>query len=406
MGFFKNNVVVINLMITILSVSPAFALGEGNRNLFLIGAMSLSPFFFIRYPVIIPHIDIPLTLLGTMMIGFPFALHADTLRWSTVLYSCMFFMYFMAFARVISLNKYSICDFVKLVKGLIYAYCIVLIIQQFCVLFGLPIFNVSNYTPMDPWKLNSLMSEPSHSARIIPILMFFFILLREKEIGAKYLFKERFQEDRLVWISFLWATLTMGSATAYIFSLIIVLFIFPSLKQAKTIIVMLVGAIAVIVMAGKSQNFVRAYKFGMAVLTLDEHKVIKADGSGAHRIVQSFRGAKAVGLHEVDDWFGHGVDADGLLIPNWQSRDLSGGAGLFCLWVNHVFLVCALWWCFSFWIVFLKETPFISIYIWILSVFIMGGLNNQIIWMVLALSFCYKLLAYNCDSNQRKIINR
>lgn len=33
MGFFKNDVVVINLMITILSVSPAFALGEGNRNL-------------------------------------------------------------------------------------------------------------------------------------------------------------------------------------------------------------------------------------------------------------------------------------------------------------------------------------------------------------------------------------
>lgn len=388
----RKDYAIINIMIILVAVSPAFALGEGNRNMLLIGAMCLSPYFFIRYPIIIPKVDIPLTLICFMMIAFPLIFHPETMRWSTVLYSCLFCLYFMAFARVLSVKEYSLLDFAQLLKGLIFAYCIVLIIQQFCVLFGLPIFNVSNYTPLEPYKLNSLMSEPSHSARIIPILMYFYILVKERINGEMYVLKERFTEDRKVWLAFLWSVLTMGSATAFIFLLIIVFKVFPSFKKANTLLVIVVGILAVSVAVNENHNLDRAFRFSKAVLTLDEKQIIRADGNGAHRIVQSFRGARFVGLNDKDDWVGHGVDADSELIPNWQSSYLPGGAGMFFLWVNYGFLACMLWWCFSFHVTLLKHEPLISTFIWLLTIFIMGGLNNQIIWLVLAISYCYKIL--------------
>ena len=390
--FLKRDSVLINLMIILVAVSPAFALGEGNKNMLLIGVMCLSPYFLIRYPIVIPKVDMPLTIMCMMMISFPMVFHPETMRWSTVLYTCLFCLYFMAFARVLVVKVYDFTDFTQLLKGLIYAYCIILIVQQFCVLFGFPIFNVSNYTPLEPFKLNSLMSEPSHSARIIPILMFFYILAKEHEIGQKYVLKEQFTDDRKVWIAFLWPMLTMGSATAFIFLLIIIFKVFPSFKRANTILVVIASLLIILTVASENHNFDRASRFSKAVLTLDEKQIIKADGSGAHRIVQSFRGARFVGLNDKDDWVGHGIDADQKLIPNWQSSYLPGGAGMFFLWVNYGFLACMLWWCFSFHITLLNHEPLISTFIWLLTIFIMGGLNNQIIWLVLTISYCYKIL--------------
>lgn len=175
-----------------MAIAPAFALGDDNRNLLLIGAMGVSPYFFFRYPIIIPKVDFYLGSICLFMVIFPLLFHPETMRWSTVLYSCMFCVYFMAFARVLYSNGYDFSDFSKLLKGLIYAYCIVLIIQQFCVLTNLPIFNLSNYDIREPWKLNSLMSEPSHSARIIPVLMYLYVTVQfnlKNNYSLKILFR-------------------------------------------------------------------------------------------------------------------------------------------------------------------------------------------------------------------------
>lgn len=67
----KKGSTIINIMIILVAVSPAFALGDGNKNMLLIGAMCLSPYYFFHYPVIIPKVDIPLTILCSMMIAFP-----------------------------------------------------------------------------------------------------------------------------------------------------------------------------------------------------------------------------------------------------------------------------------------------------------------------------------------------
>ncbi len=387
LAFLRKDNIFINIMITLIAVSPAFALGEGNRNLLLIGAMCLSPYYFLRYPIIIPKVDIPLVLLCYMMTGFPLVFHPDTMRWSTVLYSCMFCIYFMAFARVFLAKEYNLSDFSRLLKGLIYAYCIVLIIQQICVLFGWPIFNVSNYSPKEPWKLNSLMSEPSHSARIVPVLMYIFICC-EKGIKGTWSIKQSISEERWVWIAFLWSVLTMSSSTAFIFLFIIIAKSISTKKILSSIAVIAI-VIGVLYSSG-NRTIVRVQKIITATLTFDENKIIRADGSGSYRIVPTIRGAKAVSLTDLDDWFGHGIDADVYAIKPLPGTD-AGHAGSFYLWYNYGFLVSILFWMFSLSICLIKKDP-VSILVWLLCIFSYGGLNNQIIWLTIILLYTYKHL--------------
>lgn len=384
---------VINAIIILLAISPAFALNEvNNRNNLLVGVMPLSAFVLLLAPIIKPKIDVPLLLLCVAVIGLPLLINPSTIRWGTMLFSCSFAFFFLALSHLLSLKNYTNEAFCRLIKGLIFAYCIVLIIQQFCVLTHLPIFNVSNYDPKDPWKLNSLMSEPSHSARIVPALMFFYISTKERLMQRAYILKREYKNDRIVWWAFGWIILTMGSATAYLF-LTLVLIKITSIKNATNFIVLLVGLSIASFLMWENKNVQRSYNFITAVLSLDEKEIVKADDSGSHRIIPSIRGANFVGLSSSNDWLGYGVDADQELVPSFR-KHLQGGGGAFMIWINYGFLVALFWWCFSFGIVYLKEAPIISTLLWFLTIFIIGGFNNQILWLVLALSYTYKYLRH------------
>ena len=372
---------IVHIFIILLAVSPAFALGDDKRNLLLIGTMGFSPYFLIRYSVIVPKVDLPLILLCFGMITFPIVFHPETMRWSTVLYSCMFCLYFMAFVRVLGHSDYDLDDFSKLLKGLLYAYCIVLIIQQFCVLTGLPIFNVSNYSIKEPWKLNSLMSEPSHSARIIPVLMYVYVSVQFKLRGAHSL-KESFKQDRLVWLAFLWTTITMVSATAFIFMLI-VFAKFVKIKRIVPAIIAVASVVAIFTFYSENKTVGRVTRLAVAIVTLNEDEIFKADGSGAARIVPTIQGAKQVGFMTVDDWFGHGVDADVYAfrpLPGLKT----GHAGSFYLWFNFGLIVAFLYWAFTIKTCYARG-DWVSLLIWFVCVFMYGGLNNQIIWLSLSL---------------------
>lgn len=391
MNWTINNKIIVTVLIILLAISPSFALGAGNRNLLLIGVMSVTPLFILRYPIIIPKIDIPLICLCAMLILFPLALHPETMRWSTILYSCMFCLFFMFFVRVFLYSNFTTNDFLKTLKGLIYAYCIVLIIQQICVLTGLPIFNISNYNPMYPWKLNSLMSEPSHSARIIPLLMYIFVALKTSQ-NTNYTFTQSIKEDKLVWIAFMWPILTMGSATAFIF----MWFVFLKFTQIKKIIpsLLIIGTILIgLSFLSDNKSIKRVQKIVVATLTFDEEAIIKADHSASFRIVPTIQGAKEVGFSDFDDWFGHGVDADQKLIKPLPSVT-KGSAGAFYLWINWGIIVAALFWWFTFKIIFDKNNIITSIFIWFLIPFITGVINSQYVWFVICIWYIYKQTAF------------
>lgn len=387
MSYIFNNKIIVTVLIILLAISPSFALGAGNRNLLLIGVMAVTPLFILRYPIIIPKIDIPLICLCTMLILFPLALHPETMRWSTILYSCMFCLFFMSFVRVFLYSNFTANDFLKTLKGLIFAYCIVLIIQQICVLTGLPIFNVSNYSPLEPWKLNSLMSEPSHSARIIPLLMYVFIALKTAQ-NANYTFIQSLKEDKLVWIAFMWPILTMGSATAFIF----MWFVFLKFTQLKKLIpsFLAIGTILIVLsFFSDNKSIKRVHKVVYATLTFDEEAIIKADHSASFRIVPTIQGAKEIGFSDLDDWFGHGIDAEQQLIKPLPSVT-KGSAGAFYLYINWGIFVATLFWWFTFNTIFDKKNIISSIFIWFFTAFMSGGVNSQFLWLIMCLFFTYK----------------
>lgn len=68
---------VIKILIILISISPAFALGEGNRNLLLIMAMGLSPLLLLRRLTLIPKIDVPIISLCFCLICFPLFTHPE-----------------------------------------------------------------------------------------------------------------------------------------------------------------------------------------------------------------------------------------------------------------------------------------------------------------------------------------
>lgn len=391
MNKLKINNKLVNFIIITLSVSPAFALTDDNKNLFLIGTMAiLIPFVFIINPTRLSKIDLTLVSLCLFMIIFPLLGHPETMRWSTVLYSCMFCLYFMAFIRVLFDSTYSNDDLLKILKLLIYAYCIVLIIQQFCVLTGLPIFNLSNYSLKEPWKLNTLMSEPSHSARIIPVLMYLFVCCEEQQkMEEKLSIKESFKNSKLVWLSFLWCVCTMGSATAFIFMWIVFAKFINPQKILPTIAVCISVFIAIFYIS-ENKSVLRAKKIITATLTLDEDKILSADGSGGSRIVPTIQAAKILGVTSKSDLFGYGIDADQKIIKPLPGFT-KGQSGAFFLWINYGVIIAIIWWLFSLKICYIPGY-FVSLLIWFLILFSYGGFNNQIVWMTLTILYTYKYI--------------
>ena len=380
------NIFLVIILIS-MAISPAFALGEGNRNLLLIGIMCISPIVVLIYPRMDGN-DFLLLLFMVCIILFPLMNHPESMRWSTVLYSCMFCLTFMAYQRLLNQGSLTIEAYLKITKYLLYAYFIVLLIQQFCVLTGLPIFNLANYDPFEPWKLNSLAAEPSHSARIVALLMFCYITIKEIIFDRAYLFRDNFREDKWIWLAFVWTMVTMGSSTAFLF-LPIVLLKFVRLRNLIPLMIILFGTYYLIDIFGLV-SLERTYRVFTATLTLDEYKIIQADHSAAMRIVPTLICAKMIGLSTMNDWFGHGIDYTASfmyqLVPGIIPGTSSGGMFAFAL--EYGIITTAIFLSFSF-ITSFNRRDYLSIIFWILLV-ILNGINSQITWLAIILLFTNK----------------
>jgi hypothetical protein len=381
---FKISTLWLAIIIVSLAVAPAFALGEGNRNLFLIGVMAISPVIIISFKKYYLQ-DIWLLLFMVSIILFPLLNQPDSMRWSTVLYYIMFALTFVAYKQLLYSKSFSIESYQKLLVYMIYAYFVVLLIQQFSVLTGLPLFNESNYSQIEPWKLNSLAPEPAHTARIVALLMYSYITVKELIVKRKYNFNLDFKDDKRIWLACLWTMVTMGSGTAFLFIFILALK-FIRIKNLVPLLVAL-GLVVFLVDFMGITAFERTFKTLMATLTLDVDTIIKSDHSASIRIVPMMILATMVKLTTLNDWFGYGVDYVSsflsYMIPG-VPKDFSGG-GLFQVWIEYGFISFVLFLIFSFSNTF-RKGDYLSVVFWFVLVF-MYGLNSQIVWLCIVLLF-------------------
>ena len=87
-------------------------------------------------------------------------LHPNFFRPSTFFYSCMFVFTFLLYRSIVIRGAISVNDVARFVRYVLYAYFVVLVLQQFQVLIGEQPWNAPVYTE-NRWKLNSLSMEPS-----------------------------------------------------------------------------------------------------------------------------------------------------------------------------------------------------------------------------------------------------
>ena len=370
-----------------LSIAPAIFLGEGNRNLLLIGVIFITPIFLLKI-LKIEKIDILFFLMFLIMLLVPYIVNTETYRISTVLYSGLFGFLFITYKQLLNNSDFTIDTYLKLIKFIIYAYFIVLLIQQFCVLTGLPIFNISNYEQANPWKLNSLSAEPSHTGRIVPLLMFSYIVIKEFIENRKYSLSLDFTNDKYLWFAFSWIIFTSGSATAYLFFILIFLK-FLSLKNSIYLCILILLLIGLINFF-EINSYQRTLDFFMAVLTLDINKMMAVDHSASIRIAPLVVVFNNITATNINGLFGNGIDTTSNLISKYIygiPDDLVGG-GTFQLWYEYGFIVFILFIIYTFFNIYDKNNN-TNILFWFLLVFI-AGINSQMVWLCMVLLYTNK----------------
>lgn len=377
-----------------LSVAPSFALGEGDRNLVLIFMMSLSPVFYLVHARF-SRLDLPFFSLAILLIVFPLVVDPGSYRLTTVAYSVMFFFSFMVYVKAFNSSAISEIEYAKIIKVIIYAYTIMLLLQQLCVLLGLPVINSSNYYPPEPWKLNALSAEPAHSARIMSLLMYSLIVVSDGSARGRYTFREIVEKDLLVWLSYLWCIFTMGSVTGLVFFM----FVSLTLVRLKNIFPLIFAGVIFggIFSFFEISSLARFSDFVIAVLSFDLETMFKVDLSAAIRIAPQIIVASSVEVFSVNGLFGNGIDFTSTFLSEKVPglSDSASGGGMFQIWVEYGFIVFLFFTVLTFKVCVLGNDRF-SVLFWFFMVF-MYGINSQIVWLTIFVLYTNKSISNRGD---------
>lgn len=376
--------ILVSLFIIVFATSPdIFLYQKDDRNLLLIGIMALAPItlFFSKK---IYRLDILILFFLMSIVFTPLLNHYDTLRWSTIFYTIMFGITFIAYEHLLKRNLYSVDQYLKLLKNLLLAYFIVLLIQQFCVLLGLPVLLAGNYLPTEPWKLSSLAAEPSHASLSITVLMYSFITIKELLLNRKYKLFSDWRDDKWVWIAFIWFMLTSHSASAL---LLLMIFLSQFITSRNFLYLAIFGTVSIFIISFLDiPAFERASKFLTALLTFDPKEMISADHSGSYRFVPAMFIFQKVDLTSIDGWFGHGIDYVSsflyLIMPGTPKGYATGG--VMVVWIEYGFLSFSLFLLFSFIAVY-RNRKIMPIVLWFIFLFLGNGINTQTVWLALML---------------------
>lgn len=283
-----------------------------------VGLMGLSVFIFIfKVPYVSKALIWGMLYWGICLLGASFQ---EYMRFTTIGYMGLFIISYITFYNLVYSGAFTFSYFVKLLRSLIMVYGIVLILQQIALLLGfhsLPPINLVNQHFLSLTKLPSLSMEPSHSARILTVLMLSYLRCIELANGGvkpsiMTLFKI---EHRWVTILFLWAMLTMGSGTAFI-GLGLLSMYFIQWKTSIYIIPLLIGFLF-LGQVFEINQMDRAMRVTKTAITGNTKEIQAEDGSAATRIIPIINTIK-MDLTKKESWFGHGTSSYEKASTGWM----------------------------------------------------------------------------------------
>lgn len=268
-----------------------------------------------------------------------------------------------------------------------------LVVQQFCVFFG---FNVPNQGEIyhNPYKLNSLTSEPSHSSMVVCVMMLFLTLSQKTETPHSTLI-DSMRRFPLQWLCSLWILFSTANVTAFILAPLPLLpFINRRNFLLATCIANVIGCSILIAAHFGERQCSRICDVASVITTLDEHKITDADISIADRIVPSIRGAKRIANIDIHTLTGHGTDADLTEIANrpfFRVDQFRGSAGIFKLWYNFGIIPAIALFYLIFITIVRKGNP-VSFIVALLAIQLSADYNFQLLWMVMAVAMIYNYI--------------
>lgn len=385
----KNNRRLFYILLFVVSTSLSFASnGADRRNLLLIAVMGVCPLFLLFYHQFLRKIDIPVIVIVTLTFSTQIFFNYATFRASTVLFSCMFYVFFLAAVRVFYNSNMQYRQLIRAVRWLIIAYALVLIFQQICAVLDLPVFNRLTHVD-NPLKVNSLGTEPSHSVRYVGVLFYTYLVTMDKLAGRSISLTESFRCDVPVWLSMLYVMIMSISGTG----ILVLLLLLTKYVSAKNILY-ITGFSALVIGVGLSSDFEplqRSSSFVVAAATLDPGKMMDADQSAAIRTAPVVLCARRLNPMKLSTWVGEGIDTTKKWMPTMVPGMLENTSfgGLFNLAVEYGLLLVLVFGYFSFRWCYDPAHRITTIGLWFLCVF-MEGINMQMAWMCILMLYINK----------------
>lgn len=387
------------LIIISLSISPAIVTSqEDSRNFFLIGCMGLGPFFYLISTRKLFKIDRVILLFSLLLIIIPVLFNYGSIKWSSLFFTLMFLIYFLSGFHCAIRGKIEFGDIAKVCRLLILSYLIVLIIQQFCVLVSLPVFNGNQVNPLEPWKLNSLSAEPSHTSRYVGILMFAYVFCCRSMHKLNYSFIASVKADKLIWFAFGWIMLTTVSGTGIIvFALIMTLFL---TKKNILLFVLLFGLIGIVGVTSEITALKRSVVFLNAVITGNTDLMIDADHSASIRVAPWIWCIERLNPLSLRSWIGEGTGSTSLWMYTYMPGVPRGwtGGGIANMMVEYGLILGLYYLIFSYKCCSIRKYRICSIGLWIMCVVLLG-INMQMSWLCILTMYILNYLS-SCHENK------
>jgi len=319
-----------------------------------------------------------LILVGVYSLSF--IVHFNVSRISSFLYSLFFLFSFCL--TIPNLTRYlSINDFGKALRIMVYAFLIVMLMQQVAVVSGFPIINLNpefseEFLGTLSWfRINSLSSEPSYGATILAIIMIVYF----------YLFRKSIEIIRF-WIPALYTFICFNSSLA-IALVVLVILLFLAGKRVYFLIIISFIAITILLNI-KSEN-----RLVILVQELDfqdfTNSFISTDLSGAFRIIPNYFYFLQADPGNLNFYLGHGVDYATIyisrLMPGLEDDfNFPGGALPFLLFDYGVITFIA----FCFFLLGNIRAGRLDVFcIFAIFVMINANFNTQLMWIFITLFY-------------------
>lgn len=361
-------------------------MSNGALDYFQVLIMCLSSFLYLRNFSIKRNEACLYLLIISMFIS---VIYTKVLAITSFVYSIFFIFTFIEYKRCVEKQLITLDNFEKFLKYIIYAYCIVIIIQQISKVLGLPIFNgLAFYT--DENRFNALSNEPSHTSRILLICMVSYMYIKQIISGHKYTITEAFKKDKKLWLAYIYTLATSGSATAFI-SIPIAFLFFLSLKNfliyGSIFIIAIIAAINYI----ETPFFIRIKELFSVLLTFDTEIISYVELSGAARINPYIYYIQDFDLFSLDTWFGKGNGYAGPMLlervlGHESKMEGAEAGGIFPVLFYDYGLLSGLTFLFCLFKLCLHKKHLFFIFIWI-TIFSSTTFNSYMQWLFFCISY-------------------